>query len=159
FATGTTSLAAGFRSVVAVPLLRDGAAIGVITLGRPEAGRFPPTQVELLRTFADQALIAIENARLFTELQARNPDPTEALEQQTATSDILRVISRSQTDVQPVFETIVQSVLALCGATFSGVYLLDGETFSLAATCGMSEQDRMKFSAGYPRRIGRDTVS
>ena len=102
------------------------------------------------KTFADQAVIAIENVRLFTELDARNRDLTEALEQQTATSDILRVISQSQTDVQPVFDTIVGSVLSLCDATFSGVYLLDGETLSLAATAGMTAEERAAFARGYP---------
>src|SRR5262249_51833021 len=72
FLTGPIALAAGFRSVVAMPLLREGIAIGAITIGRPTPGHFPPTQVELLRTFADQALIAIENVRLFTEVEARN---------------------------------------------------------------------------------------
>ena len=81
-------------------------AIGAITVGRPKPGLFPDSQVALLQTFADQAVIAIENVRLFTELEARNRDVTEALEQQTATSDILRVISQSPTDVQPVFDAI-----------------------------------------------------
>ena len=123
------------------------------------ASPFPDTQIELLKTFADQAVIAIENVRLFNELEARNADLTEALEQQTATSEILRVISQSQTDVQPVFDTIVRSVRALCNATFSGVYLLDGDTLSLAAAKGMHSDDHAVFAAGYPRKIGPDTVS
>jgi signal transduction histidine kinase len=149
----------GFRSVLAVPLLRDGKAIGGIAVGRPEPGPFPDSQVTLLQTFADQAVIAIENVRLFNELESRNSDLTEALEQQTATSDILRVISQSQTDVQPVFDTIVRSVLALCDAAFSGVYLLDGDTLSLAATAGLTPEQRAVFAKGYPRTIGHDTVS
>ena len=88
-----------------------------IFVARRESGLFTDSQVELLQTFADQAVIAIENVRLFTELEARNRDLTEALEQQTATSEILRVISRSPTDVQPVFDTIVGAALELCGAS------------------------------------------
>jgi GAF domain-containing protein len=154
-----TAMTAGFRSVMSVPLLRDGNPIGAISVGRPDPGAFPDEQIALLRTFADQAVIAIENVRLFTELEIRNRDLTEALEQQTATSDILRVISSSQTDVQPVFETIVSSVRSLCDATFSGVYLLDGEMLSLAASDGMTLDERKAFAAGYPRKIGPDTVS
>ena len=108
------SAAGGFRSILAVPLLREGKAIGGIAVGRPEAGEFPDSQIALVQTFADQAVIAIENVRLFNELDARNRDLTEALEQQTATSDILRVISQSPTDVQPVFDTIAAAALKLC---------------------------------------------
>ena len=122
-----------FRSILAVPLLREGKAIGGIAVGRPEAGTFPDSQVALLQTFADQAVIAIENVRLFNELDARNRDLTEALEQQTATSDILRVISQSPTDVQPVFDTIAAAALKLCGATTVNVFTFDGELIHLAA--------------------------
>ena len=100
---------AAFRSVLAVPLMREGRPIGAIAVGRPEPGQFPDEQIALLQTFADQAVIAIENVRLFKELEARNADLTEALEQQTATSEILRVISQSQTDVQPVFDAIARA--------------------------------------------------
>jgi len=159
YVIATASAVGGFRSVLAVPLLRDGKAIGGLAVGRPEPGPFPATQVALLQTFADQAVIAIENVRLFKELEVRNRDLTEALEQQTATSDILRVISQSQTAVQPVFDTIVRSVLSLCGAAFSGVYLVDEDTLTLAATAGMSPEATAAFSQGYPRKIGNDTVS
>src|SRR5262249_260627 len=108
------------RSVVSVPLLRHDEAIGTIAVNRREAGGFTADEITLLQTFADQAVIAIENVRLFTELQANNRALTqahaqvaEALEQQTATSEILRAISRSQTDVQPVFDAIVQSAARL----------------------------------------------
>jgi GAF domain-containing protein len=153
------AMAGGWRSGLGVPLVRDGVFIGAITVSRTEPGAFPDHLVTLLQTFAEQAVIAIENVRLFSELQDRNRDLTEALEQQTATSEILRVISSSQTDAQPVFETIVRSVRSLCGATFSGVYLLEGETFSLAAAEGLTPDELAAFAAGYPRNIGPDTVS
>jgi len=121
------------RTVMAVPLLREGAALGAIVLRRREVRPFTERQIALLQTFADQAVIAIENVRLFTELQARNRELTEALEQQTATSEILRVISSSPTDVQPVFDAIVQSALRLCDATYSGVFRLVGQLVHLVA--------------------------
>jgi GAF domain-containing protein len=113
YAIAAEASAVGFRSVLAVPMLRDGVPLGSINVGKPEPGPFTATQVELLKTFADQAVIAIENVRLFTELQARNRDLTLALEQQTATAEILRTISRSYTDVRPVFQAIVDSATRL----------------------------------------------
>src|SRR5262249_39952366 len=97
---------AGYRSVVSVPMLRNSRPIGAISVTGAEPAMFSERQIAMLQTFADQAVIAIENTRLFNELQTRNRDLTESLEQQTATSEILRVISQSQRDVQPVFETI-----------------------------------------------------
>jgi GAF domain-containing protein len=124
----------GYRSLVAVPLLRHDEAVGSITVTRREPGGFTDDEIALLETFADQAVIAIENARLLTELQQQNEALTqahaqvsEALEQQTATSEILRVISRSQTDVHPVFDTIVGSAVRLCNGLFSALYQFDGE--------------------------------
>src|SRR5262249_46082235 len=90
----------GGRAMISVPMLRDDVAVGAITLARRERGSFPERQVNLLRSFANQAVIAIENVRLFTELQASNRDLSETLEQQTATSEVLKVISRSAFDVQ-----------------------------------------------------------
>src|SRR5207247_1767643 len=93
YALGEMASAGGYRSAAAVPILRDGLAIGSIAVTRDQAGLLPERQIELLKTFADQAVIAIENVRLFTELGARNRELTTALDTQTATSDILRVIS------------------------------------------------------------------
>src|SRR5262245_61321014 len=122
------STAQGAGSLLAVPLLREQEAIGVIGVTRNLVGPFSTQQVELLKTFADQAVIAIENVRLFKELEEKNraltqahAQVTESLEQQTATSEILRVISQSPTDVQPVFDTIVTSAVNLCDGVFGGL--------------------------------------
>jgi len=119
--------ARGSRSVVAVPMRRQDDVIGAISLTHGQVDGFSDAHVELLRTFADQAVIAVENVRLFKELEVRNRDLTEALEQQTATSEILRVISSSPTDVQPVFDTIVRSAVRLCDGLFSALFQFDGE--------------------------------
>jgi signal transduction histidine kinase len=107
--------AGGFRSITFVPLLRDGVGIGTIILTHPEAGfRLSPKQLALVQTFADQAVIAIENARLFDEVQAKTSELTETLEYQTATADVLNVISRSPNNLQPVMDTIVHTARRLC---------------------------------------------
>jgi len=125
------SRARGWRSVVWMPMIREDTAIGIIAVSRRERGGFADGEVALLKTFADQAVIAIENVRLFKETK-------EALEQQTATSEILRVISQSQTDVQPVFNTIVKSAARLCDGVFSTLASFDGELLHLVATHNFS---------------------
>jgi len=123
----------GLRTVLSVPLVRDGGiALGTINLRRDEALLFTERQVALLQTFADQAVIAIENVRLFNELQSSNRELTTALDTQTATSDILRVISRSQTDVRPVFDAILASAIRL----------LNGYTGALTQARGRSDHAR-----------------
>ncbi len=124
----STHMGRGIRTFLVTPLLREGTAIGLITIRRTEVKPFTDKQVALLETFASQAVIAIENVRLFKELQERNRDLTEALEQQTATSEILSVISSSPTDLQPVFETILNNAARLCDANTGGLYRFDGDS-------------------------------
>ena len=131
---------AGYRAMLAVPLLRQGEVIGVFAMPRRTPGAFSDKQVELVQTFADQAVIAIENVRLFEEVQQRTREATEALEYQTATSDVLGVISRSPTDVQPVFNMIAQSAARLCEAQFCFVYRYDGELLHFVAHHGITEE-------------------
>ena len=122
---------AGFRTVLGVPLLREGNPVGAIVLMRKMVRPFTDKQIELATTFADQAVIAIENVRLLSELQQRTADLTESLEQQTATSEVLQVISSSPGDVQPVFETMLGKAVRICNATFGNIYRWDGQTLQL----------------------------
>ncbi len=132
----TAPHASGLRSMVGVPLLRDGNAVGVIVIVRSDPGPFTDRQIELLKTFADQAVIAIENVRLFTELQARNAALAESLAQQTAAAEILRVISESPTDYQPVFDTIVRNAVGVCAAHDAVLALAEGEDLIIRAQHG-----------------------
>ena len=159
YAHAAFAKAVRYRSIVAVPMVRDGVTVGAIAVARSRVGPFPPRQIELLRTFADQAVIAIENVRLFKELGARNRDLTEALEQQTATSDILRVISQSPTDVQPVFDTIVASALKLCRTDSANVLSFDGRQLQLAALANTTAEGAEAVRKLYPRAIGRDSAA
>src|SRR4029453_17877996 len=131
------------HTILAVPLIREASAIGVIVLRRTESKLFSDQQVALLQTFADQAVIAIENVRLFTELQASNRELTESLEQQTATSEILGVIASSPTDVQPVLDVMARSAARLCAAEDAGIFRLDGDALCLIAHHGPLESLRM----------------
>ena len=131
------------RTVLSVPLLRKHALVGVVTLWRRVVHPFTDRQVALVETFADQAVIAIENVRLFNETK-------EALEQQTATSEILRVISSSRTDVQPVFDTIAANAVRLCNARFSTVFRFDGEFIHIAAFRNLTSEGTAAFHNAYP---------
>jgi signal transduction histidine kinase/HAMP domain-containing protein len=143
----------GHRAIVATPLLREGIAIGVINVRRREARPFTDQQIALLQTFADQAVIAIENVRLFNELAEKNRTISEALDQQTATAEILRVISRSPTDVQPVFDTIVRRAVALCGGLFGAVYRFDGELVDVIAHHGVDADTVTAWTTYFPRPL------
>jgi GAF domain-containing protein len=147
--------AGGFRSMLAVPMMGEGNPIGAIVVNRGQPGSFSVSQIDLLKTFADQAVIAIENVRLFKELQARNHDLIEALEQQTATSEILRVISSSPTDVQPVFDTIVKSAVRLCDSVFSGLFRFDGERLHPVAQHNYSPEALEILRRTFPMRPSR----
>jgi GAF domain-containing protein/anti-sigma regulatory factor (Ser/Thr protein kinase) len=143
--------ARGYRSVLIVPMLCGGSMIGAIAVTRREPGPFTDDQIGLLKTFAEQAVIAVENVRLFTELQTSNRELTTALDTQTATSDILRIISRSQTDVQPVFEAIVASAVRLLQA-YSGVLtLIEGDQIELAAHTSTDEAGDAAVRAAFPQ--------
>ena len=124
---------AGYRTLLGVPLLREGNPIGVITLGRKRVAPFTDKQVELVSTFADQAVIAIENVRLFEAEQQRTRELSESLEQQMATSEILRAISSSPGELEPVFQAILTNTLRLCGAGFGNLLLFDGKDMRVVA--------------------------
>ena len=135
---GVRAWQTSFRTVLAVPLLQEGIPVGAIGLWRREVQPFSEKQIKLVETFAAQAVIAIENVRLFKELEARNSALTESLEQQTATSEILRVISSSPTDAQPVFDAIAANAARLCSANDAQVLRVEGEMLRLVAAFGVS---------------------
>src|SRR5262245_1932811 len=126
----------GIRTVLHQPLIRAGKAVGAISIRRADVRPFTDRQIELLKTFADQAVVAIENARLFEEVQARTRELTEALEQQTATSEVLSVISRSSGEVQPAFEIMLANATKLCEASYGAMWLREGGGFRNAAFHG-----------------------
>ena len=126
----------GVKSVLIAPMLWEGRGIGAIFVGRATVGVFAEKEIALLKTFADQAVIAIENVRLFKELEARNRELSEALEQQTVTGEILRVISSSPTDLAPVFDAVAKSVSRLCDAPDVVIARAEGESMRFAASVG-----------------------
>src|SRR5262249_38409356 len=147
----------GFRTVLAIPLLREGTAIGALFLTRPEVEPFTQSQIDLLTTFADQAVIAIENVRLFDEVEARTRDLTESLQQQTATADVLKVISRSAFDLQTVFDTLVESAARLCEADMASINRQSGENYRQVASFGYSAEFN-EFMARHPIPAGRGSI-
>ena len=141
----------GVRTSLSTPLRREDVAIGVIQMRRLEVAPFSEKQITLLQTFADQAVIAIENVRLFRELEARNRDLTEALEQRTATADVLRIIAQSPTELQPVLDAIAASAVRLCEASDAVIERLEGDRFYNAAHAGA----QMKGLVGLPLPLTR----
>jgi GAF domain-containing protein len=139
--------ATGTRSQVSVPMLRGGHPIGALTMGWSEPNGYDDQQIALLQTFADQAVIAIENVRLFNETQ-------EALERQTATADVLKVISESPTDVQPVFDVIAERAARLTDADYGWVLPFDGELIHVASAYGVNAQGIEASRRAFPRRPG-----
>src|SRR4029077_16555888 len=121
------------RTMLGVPLAREGTVIGAIVLQRGKRRPFTDKKIELASTFADQAVIAIENTRLFDEVRARTKELTESLEQQTATSEVLQVISSSQGELEPVFQAMLENATRLCEATFGSMLFYDGDTFRRVA--------------------------
>jgi signal transduction histidine kinase len=144
----------GTRTILATPLLREGVAIGTIIIRRTEVRPFTEKQIKLIETFADQAVIAIENVRLFKELQERNRDLTEALEQQTATSEILRAIANSPTEIQPVLDVIAENAARICGTPDVAISRVENDVYRMVATYG-SAPNR---PAGTTRPIDRGSV-
>jgi signal transduction histidine kinase len=149
----------GVRTVMAVPMMRDDRLLGAIAIWRREVRPFTDRQIALLQTFADQAVIALENVRLFRELEARNQELTEALEQQKATSEILRVISRSPAEVQPLlphdlqreFDAIAAAALKLCDAASANLFTFDGELVHVAALAMVSPEGAAAVRRLFPR--------
>ena len=148
--TKTFSDQEGNRTVLVVPLMRDEVPIGTVLIRRTEIRPFTEKQIALLKTFADQAVIAIENVRLFKELQERNAELREALEHQTATSEVLGIISRSPTDVQPVLDAIVESAAKVCGIDDVVLRLHDGNILVPAAHFGPIPITRAEISVDEP---------
>jgi GAF domain-containing protein len=149
----------GYRTLLAVPMLREGMPIGVLSLQRKTVQPFTEKQIELVTTFADQAVIAIENVRLFDEVQARTQELSETLEYQTATGEVLNVISQSLTDIQPVFDMIAESAARLCEAQYCFVYRFDGQLLHFVAHHGLTADVLEINRRAYPALPSRRSVA
>src|SRR5262249_38087588 len=130
--------ATSYRSILSVPMLRHGTPVGVITVAGASPRMFTERHVNLLTIFAEQAVIALENTRLFEEVQARTRELSASLQQQTVTADVLKTISRSAFDLQIVLDTLVESAARLCDADFSSIYQRIEDYFHIAASHGIS---------------------
>ena len=149
---------AGIRTLLLVPMFRESEHVGLIAIYRTEVLPFTEKQIDLVKNFAAQAVIAIENTRLLNELRQRTDDLSESLEQQTATSEVLRVISSSPTNVQPVFDAIAESAVRLCDGQFSFVLRFDGKVMDFASCCGLSAEGLDAFHSILPMPASEDTA-
>ena len=147
------------RAMLGVPLMRDGEMIGAFALGRAEPIAFSQRQVDLVATFADQAVIAIENVRLFDQVQAKTRDLEESLQQQTATADVLKVISRSAFDLQAVFDTLIASAVELSGSHSGAICVRDGEIFRYRSSSGSGASSELhNYLVEHPANPGRGSI-
>src|SRR5499426_1838305 len=158
--TNSATLSAGIRTMLGVPLLREGIPIGVIGLNRSTVRPFTDKQIELVTTFADQAVIAIENVRLFDEVQARTEELSESLQQQTATADVLKTISRSTFDLKTVLDTLLSSTIRLCGTARGMIFRYDGDSCHAVAAHNVPPEflelwERTPVRAGRGTTVGR----
>jgi signal transduction histidine kinase len=149
----------GARTLMSVALRKDNALLGAFNVYRQEVRPFTDKHIELIQNFASQAVIAIENTRLLNELRQRTDDLSESLEQLTATSDVLRVISSSPTNVQPVFDAIAESAVRLCDGQFSFVNRFDGKLVDFASCCGLTAEGLKAFQSIFPYPAGEDTAA
>ena len=132
-----TQMIAKMRTVLSVPLLREGIPVGVITLWKNKVAPFTERQIDLVTTFADQAVIAIENVRLFEELRQRTGDLSEALERQTATSEVLQVISTSPGELEPVFQSMLEHATRICEAKFTALWAFEDGAARIISSLGI----------------------
>ena len=147
------------RSMLGVPLMRNGEPIGAFALARRQASPYTSRQIELVQTFADQAVIAIENARLFEEVQAKTRDLEELLAQQTATADVLKVISRSAFDLQPVLDALISSAVQLNGAQSGTICVREGDGFAYRAFASLDGPRLAEYLRVHPPVAGRSSIA